>query len=159
MGSRDRFRSKHRKNLMTRSCLIAEADLFIVNLLLRFAKESGLQSMLARTGEEILPMVQRLKPAVLIVEPELPGEVRGWEAVRAMQIDPAIDHIAIISCSWLNRTDSCELIGDVAGHLQKPNLHYVDFVKAMVAAGVAIDDHGDGEPNLLGSEGEQAGQV
>ncbi len=72
---------------MTRTCLIAEADPFIANLLLRFAEESGLHGVRARTGQEILTLVPAAHPDILIVEPELPGEVRGWEAVRALRAE------------------------------------------------------------------------
>jgi len=125
---------------MASTCLIAEADPFIANLLLRFAEESGLHSARARTGQEILTLAQRIHPDVLIVEPELPGELRGWEAVRAIRSNGAIGSMAVISCAWLERVEACKLIGDVTWHLQKPDLYYSDFVKALEAAGVAVED-------------------
>ncbi len=135
--------------MMDRTCLIAEADPFIANLLQRFADESGLHSARARTGQELLTLMQQLHPDILIVEPELPGEVRGWEAVRALRAEAEVkvegvltastsaltSTIAVISCSWLEKTEACKLIGDVAWHLQKPDLYYGDFVKALEAAG------------------------
>jgi len=125
---------------MASTCLIAEADPFIANLLLRFAEESGLHSARARTGQEILALAQRIHPDVLIVEPELPGELRGWEAVRAIRSNGTIGSMAVISCAWLERGEACKLIGDVTWHLQKPDLYYSDFVKALEAAGVAVED-------------------
>ena len=121
---------------MASTCLIAEADPFIADLLLRFAEESGLLSVRARTGQEILTLVQPIPPDILIVEPELPGELRGWEAVRTIRSSGASGAMAVISCSWLAKTETCELIGDVAWHFQKPDLHYTDFVRALAAAGV-----------------------
>ena len=122
---------------MTRTCLIAEADPFIARLLQRFAEESDLLSVRVTTGQEIMPLVQRLSPDVLVVEPELPGEIRGWEAVRTMRSSGALGSMAVISCSWLDKAESCRLIGDVAWHLQKPDLCHGDFTTALAAAGVA----------------------
>ena len=131
-------------------CLIAEADPFIANLLLRFAEESGVRAARAKTGQEMLELVHRLSPDILIVEPELPGEQRGWEVVRALRTEagsssknpaPALAAApAVISCSWLEKAEAGKLLGPVAWHLQKPNLYYGDFVKALRAAGVATDD-------------------
>jgi len=127
---------------MASTCLIAEADPFIADLLLRFAEESGLLSVRARTGQEILTLVQPIPPDILIVEPELPGELRGWEAVRTIRSNGASGAMAVISCSWLAKIETCELIGDVAWHFQKPDLHYVDFVKALAAAGFDVEGGG-----------------
>ena len=133
---RDLPRSTHRKKLMASTCLIAEADPFIADLLLRFAEESGLLSVRASTGQEILTLAQPIPPDILIVEPELPGELRGWEAVRTIRSGGTNGAMAVIGCSWLGKVETCELIGDVAWYFQKPDLHYADFVKALVAAGV-----------------------
>jgi CheY-like chemotaxis protein len=127
---------------MASTCLIAEADPFIADLLLRFAEESGLLSARARTGQEILTLVQPIQPDVLIVDPEFPGELRGWEAVRMIRSGGASGSMAVISCSWLAKAEACELIGDVAWHLQKPDLYYTDFVKALAAAGVDAEGGG-----------------
>jgi len=147
---------------MPATCLIAEADPFIANLLLRFAEESGLNSVRAKTGQEMSALVHQLHPDVLIVEPELPGEQRGWEVVRALRAEAEdkagvkaeaqtenvvsastltlTSPVAVISCSWLERTEAHKLLGAVAWHLQKPNLYYGDFVKALKAAGVATEE-------------------
>lgn len=135
---------------MPATCLIAEADPFIANLLLRFAEESGIHAVRAKNGQELRALVQQFKPGILIVEPELPGEQRGWEIVRALRAEAGetggdsprtlVRCPAVISCSWLEKAEATRLLGAVAFHLQKPNLHYGDFVKAVQAAGVATED-------------------
>ncbi len=125
---------------MALTCLIAEADPFIANLLLRFAEESGLAGVRAKTGQEILPLVEQARPAVLILEPELPGDLRGWEAALALRAQPEGGALAVISCSWLPPAEVSRLIGSVAWHLQKPDLYYSDFVRALAAAGVPTED-------------------
>lgn len=136
---------------MPATCLIAEADPFIANLLLRFAEERGVSAVRAKTGQELRALVRQLSPDVLIVEPELPGEPRGWEVVRALRAEAedkaeaepvtstlaSTSPLAVISCSWLEKAEAGRLLGAVAWHLQKPNLYYDDFVKALEAAGVA----------------------
>ena len=128
---------------MSRVCLIAEADPFIASLLQRFAEESGLPSARARTGEEIGPLVEEVESAVLIVDPELPGRIRGWQAVRAIRTGKRARDVAVISCSWSSQIELRKLIGEVAGHLQKPDLHYADFVQALAAAGITPVDPGE----------------
>ena len=121
---------------MPAKCLIAEADPFLASLLVRFADECGITSARARTGEEVLALMRRDNPSVLIVDPELPGEQRGWEIVRTMRSSGAIGDMRVISCSWLECAEVRALIGDVAWHLQKPDLQFADFVDAIAAAGV-----------------------
>lgn len=138
---------------MPATCLIAEADPFIANLLLRFAEESGVRSARAKTGQEMLAVVRQRRPDVLIVDPELPGEPRGWEVVRALRaeveaqekaehvISNSPSPIAVISCSWLEKTEARRLLGPITWHLQKPDLYYGDFVKALEAAGIPVEEH------------------
>ncbi len=144
-------------------CVIAEADPFIANLLLRFAEESGVSTVRAKTGQELSALVRQFRPEALIVEPELPGEQRGWEVVRALRAEAeataeaeaengaspstlassltSTSPPAVISCSWLEKTEAQRLLGPVAWHLQKPNLFYGDFVKALEAAGILVQEH------------------
>jgi CheY-like chemotaxis protein len=124
---------------MSRICLIAEADLFIANLIVRFAEESGLACITARTGEELLALIPELTPRLLIVDPELPGAVRGWEAAQTLDEMGLWQKSAIISCSWLGRVEAHHLLGHADAHLQKPELHYADFVEALAVA-AAMDE-------------------
>jgi CheY-like chemotaxis protein len=121
---------------MAKTCVIGEADPFIGRLLRRFAEESGLQVSRAELGQDVLELVQRARPDIIILEPELPGQMRGWEAVRALQAAPAWRPIPIIVCSWLSEAQARVLIGDVSGYLQKPDLHYPDFATVLKQAGV-----------------------
>lgn len=121
---------------MTKMCVIGEADPFIARLLKRFAEESGLQTVVARVGQDVVELARHMKPVVVIVEAELPGTIRGWEAVRALRADREVCDIPVISCSWLQEASVDALVGEVAGHLQKPELLYEDFEAALREAGV-----------------------
>jgi len=121
-----------------RLCVIGESDPFLARLLQRFAEKSGLRIQLARTGEEILELTQRDRPGLIILEPELPGKVRGWEVAQALGASDQTHHAPLIICSWLEKTEAQALVGQVSAYLQKPDLRYEDFTAAMHEAGYKI---------------------
>ena len=129
---------------MNRICLIGETDPFVASLLQRFAETSGLQAVRVQVGQDLPELAQQLSPDVIILEAELPGKLRGWEAALALKANAATAHIPIISCSWLSKEEASALIGDAAAYLQKPELHYEDFVAALSAAGVGSEIDQDG---------------
>jgi adenylate cyclase len=118
-------------------CLIGEADWFLARLLKRFGEASGFQVARAKAGQDLLGLARELKPALIIVETELPGTLRGWEAIQALRTDPELCHIPVITCSWLGADEAEARVGGAAGHLQKPDLHYEEFLA--VLAGAAVD--------------------
>ena len=105
-------------------CIIGEADSFISMLLTRFAQEYGLQPVQARVGEDVCPFARQVRPAVIFLDGELPGSLRGWEAAQKLRGDADLCRIPIVSCSWLNEPDGRALIKDAIAYLQKPELHY-----------------------------------
>jgi CheY-like chemotaxis protein len=117
--------------------MIAESDPFISQLLSRFAEESGVTVVQVRLGQDLPETARQIKPGVIIVEAELPGDISGWQAVRSVRMDPETADIPVVSCSWMNEVEVRSLIPGLAGHLQKPNLYYADFVRALNAAGIA----------------------
>lgn len=121
---------------MNKTCLIGESDPFIAQLLRRFSEESGLAPVRARVGQDVLSLAQQRSPALVIVEPELPGTLRGWEAIQALRTEPGLRDIAVITCSWLPAADAAALVGTADGHLQKPELHYEDFLAVLRAVGI-----------------------
>ncbi len=122
---------------MSRICLIGEADPFIARLLRRFAEESGLDVVRAGAGQEVLELARQVHPAVIILEVDLPGQLRGWEAAQALAADSELCDIPVITCSWGPETEAHAHLSEAAGHLQKPELHYADFVAALHKAGIA----------------------
>ena len=62
----------------------------------------------------------------------------GGKTVRAIGADSGLAHIPVLTCSWLSEADALALTGqDADGHLQKPELHYEDFVAALAGAGLS----------------------
>lgn len=129
---------------MKKKCVIGEADPFIARLLQRFSEESGLKAVRAQNGSELVDLVEQEKPQLIIADVELPGTIRGWQAIIALRESHEYDHLPVITCSWLKAADAQSLVGAVAGHLQKPELHYVDFLKALKVAGITEDDESTG---------------
>lgn len=123
---------------MTHTCVIGEADPFLGRLLLRYAEACGLQGTRAQTGQGVLAMVRRERPAVVILDSELPGKMRGWAVIQTMQADPELRDIPLIHCSWQSESEAGRPPGQVAAHLRKPALRYDDFVIALARAGVPI---------------------
>jgi two-component system, sensor histidine kinase ChiS len=117
-------------------CVIGESDPFLARLLERFAEKGGMRTRLARTGDEVLALVQQHRPALVILEPELPGKLRGWEAARALRDDLETCCIPLLICAWLVKDQALALTGPVSAYLQKPDLHYQDFAAALAAAGL-----------------------
>lgn len=121
---------------MQKLCVIGEADPFIARLLQRFAEESGLETSYAKNGRELYDLVEREEPQLVIVDVELPGTIRGWQAIRALREQSRFSHLPVITCSWLQAAEARSLAGEVSGHLQKPELHFIDFLAALKTANI-----------------------
>jgi CheY-like chemotaxis protein len=119
-------------------CVIGESDPFLAYLLQRFAEKSGLWIQNAQTGEEVVELVQQGRPALIILDPELPGKVRGWEAAKTLKADSSTSRVPMIICSWLKKTDALVLVNLASGYLSKPDLRYEDFMAVLDAAGIKI---------------------
>jgi CheY-like chemotaxis protein len=121
---------------MDPTCLIGESDPFVALLLQRFAEKCGLKVVRAILGQDVLEMARQVEPVVVILDAELPGNQRGWEIAEALRQDPLTSSTPLISCSWISESKANELMGPLAGHLQKPDLHLEDFLLALGRAGV-----------------------
>jgi DNA-binding response OmpR family regulator len=112
---------------MCQVCIIAEADPFIAKLLLRFVEECGFHAMHTQIGKEIIHMARNARPDVIILDPELPGTLRGWDVIEQLKGDVNTLDIPIILCSWHEELDVVSRIGELGGYLHKPDLHFEDF--------------------------------
>lgn len=126
-------------------CVIGEADPFLARLLQRFAAEIGLEAVRADDGEGVLGLARTLRPTVIILEPDLPGALRGWQAAEVLAADQDLCRIPIVTCSWLPDRGNGTGFATAAGHLHKPDLHYEDFLAALAAAGVVTKGPGGGD--------------
>ncbi len=117
-------------------CLIAETDPFIAALLDRFAEASDLYPQHVGNGQDVVETVRRLRPAVIILDVELPGKLRGGEVADQLRSDAELRAIPVITCSWLACSEAQAIAGPAVGHLQKPDLHYEDFLDVLGHIGI-----------------------
>lgn len=121
---------------MNKTCLIAESDPFLARLLERYAEVSGLKSIRARVGQEIVKLAVENRPMVLIIDTELPGKLRGWQAVLELEKFSDFTMVPVITCCWISQSEAQTLIPFAVQHLQKPDILYADFLAALTEAGV-----------------------
>ena len=121
---------------MPRLCIIAEANPFITRLLQRFAEKNGFEITNVQVGQEVLELACREKPAVIILDPELPGKMRGWDVIRQLRKSEETRSIPVIACSWKDGDVPGESADEFNANLFKPEIHYEDFVSALKQIGV-----------------------
>ena len=61
----------------------------MIQLLRLYTEVSGLRVIQALEGQEVLPLAQVRRPAVVLLQMDLAGSVRGWDALRALKADRA----------------------------------------------------------------------
>ena len=121
---------------LARLCIIAEADPYLTRLVRRMAEKSGFRIKHAQTGEAVLDLVRHEPPVLIVVEPDLPGKVRGWEVVQLLQKETETSQIKVILFSWLEKDDAQALVGREMIHLLKPDLNYETFAAALEWVGL-----------------------
>src|SRR6266508_3718733 len=131
-------RTTYGRKLMENICLIAESDPFIARLLERFAQKSGLQTVHAQIGQDVLDILRETKPAVMVLDPELPGKTRGWDILNVLRLDEELSRIPVIACTWLDESECVARFGKLNGYLQKPAPHLEAFLDAIMHAGIDV---------------------
>jgi DNA-binding response OmpR family regulator len=107
------------------------------------AEKSGFKTKRAQTGEAILNLVHTEQPVLIVLEPDLPGKVRGWEVVLALRNNDENSQIAMILFSWLKKDDVEALVENEIIYLPKPDLNFEDFSNALVLAGIQTPPAGN----------------
>jgi len=117
---------------MPQTIMIAANDPNIAYLLQRYAEESGFQTVNVSQGKDVLDLAQQSKPALIILDIELP-ETSGGKVLRRLKAEPATCNIPVVVYSCLD--EPLDDWGEgVAGYLQK-SVMYDDFVAALERAG------------------------
>ncbi len=76
--------------------LIAEENSSVYYLLKTYAQMSGFQTIHASVGESVVEMVHQYHPALILLNINLPGSVRGWEVLKSLKDDQRTRSIPII---------------------------------------------------------------
>lgn len=116
--------------------MIAANDPNIIYLLQRYAEESGFQTVKTSQDTDVLNLARQVKPALIIVEINLPGTM-GWEVLRWLKAEPGTRDIPVVVYASLDE-DMCDPIEGVVGCLQE-SVMYDDFLATLKNAGVLSD--------------------
>ncbi len=120
---------------MPQTCLIAAHDPWFIQLLRIYTEESGFRVVQAYEGQDVMPLIHRENPVAILLQVDLPGQIKGWELLDALKRDPAIERIPILVFSWQNSDGMKELAEGAAAYLQEP-VTYDAFVDALRKAGI-----------------------
>lgn len=118
-----------------KTCLIAEHDPWEINLLSVFAERFGFQVSQAYQGQDIVSLVNAVRPDVIILEQDLPGNLTPADVLQHLTTQQETSDIPVIITYSTNFLSSHESLKRAACFLRKPAT-YDDFVKAMSDAGL-----------------------
>ncbi len=127
---------------MMPSCLIAAHDPWIIQLLRIYSEESGFQVMQAFDGQEVLAAVQNEPPAVILLEYDLPGRIKGDEVLCRLKEDEASHKIPILVFSWQEQGIVKDTFKNSVAFLQEP-VTYKAFVEALTQVGIRCPEGSD----------------
>lgn len=120
---------------MPQTCLIAAHDPWFIQLLRIYSEESGFRVLQVYEGQDVLPMVLSEKPAAVLLQIDLPGQIKGRDVLHLLKRDPATCRVPVLAFSWQAQDEVEDLEEIVAAHLQEP-VTYEAFSEALERAGV-----------------------
>ncbi len=122
---------------MSQTFLIVAHDPWFIQLLRIYTEEIGLRVAQAYDGQDVLPIVHRDPPAVILLEEDLPGKVKSAELLKELRADPISGRLPVLVFSWQGQKYNNETLQDATIHLQAP-ITYETFVEALKSAGVDL---------------------
>ncbi len=118
--------------------LIAEENLTVHYLLKTYAQRCGFQTVNASVGERVLEMVREYNPALILLNIDLPGEMRGWDVLAYLKNDEETRHIPVVIYTLNEENPDPQQTQEADACFQIPVL-YEGFVDTLTEAGVCID--------------------
>jgi DNA-binding response OmpR family regulator len=112
--------------------LIVVDEPAFIRLVERYATQSAYRVVRTALSEEALPLAQRERPAVILLDAALPGS-GGQQVLQGLRGNAVTRDIPVVVCSGWKGTRGWESEADV--HLERP-VHYEDFLAALEAAGI-----------------------
>lgn len=118
---------------MPQTCLIAAHDPWFIQLLRVYTEETGLRVAQVFEGQEIIPTIRIENPVVILLQMDLPGQIKSVEVVNTIKKDPMMAHIPVLAFSWHGTVEG--LAEGAVTCLQEP-VTYEAFVDALKKIGV-----------------------
>lgn len=110
--------------------LIVEDEPLLGNLLKQRFEKEGVETLLARDGEEALTILRATRPNLILLDIILP-KISGFELLETMSADPSIEKAPVIITSNLGQ-DSDVKRGQSLGAIEY-------FVKAKISIEELVD--------------------
>ena len=120
---------------MPQTCLIAAHDPWFIQLLRIYTEESGFRVVQAHESQDVLPLILLERPVAVLLQGDLPGQVKGWDLLKTLRRNPAIEGIPILLFSWQNNDSLADLTDGAAAYLQEP-VTYEAFLDALRKVGI-----------------------
>jgi DNA-binding response OmpR family regulator len=118
---------------MHQTCLIAAHDPWFIQLFRVYTEETGLRVIQVFEGQDIIPMIHKESPVVILLQMDLPGQIKSLEVLASLKKDPSACHIPVLVFSWQGTIEGLE--EGTATHLQEP-VTYEAFVDALKKVGI-----------------------
>ncbi|WAL59271.1 response regulator transcription factor [Thermocoleostomius sinensis] len=80
------------------TALIVEDSMTDLQIFVRCLQESGINVLIAQSGEEAIATITKQKPDVVVLDVVLPG-CSGFEVCRKLKTEAETSHIPIVICS------------------------------------------------------------
>ncbi len=125
---------------MPNTCLIAASDPWFIQLLRIYTEESGYRIVQANQSQDVLPLISKEAPEVILLQMDMPGQMKGMEVLQSIKADPSTSHIPILVFSWQSPEKVENLFGGLTAHLQEP-VTYEAFVYALHQVGLPTIKH------------------
>jgi CheY-like chemotaxis protein len=117
--------------------LIAEDTPPVHYLLKTYSQMCGFQTVQATVGERALEMARQDRPALVLLNIDLPGNVRGWEVLECLKEDESTRSILVV-IYHLEKESPDEPWATIADAWLPIPLLYESFKETLTRAGVLL---------------------
>jgi len=100
-----------------------------------YAEESGFRAVQVYQGQDVFPMIRQEKPLALLIQVDLPGQMVGWDVLKALRGEKGICTIPTLVFTWHDQELPQEILQGVSAHLQEP-VAFATFVDALRKIGL-----------------------
>jgi CheY-like chemotaxis protein len=108
--------------------LVVDDNTDLVHFYQRFVANTRYQIVHAAEGESVLPLIEEVRPAVIVLDVMLP-DMDGWELLATLRNHPTAGAIPVIVCSVVRREELASVL-QAARYVAKP-VRRQNFIEAL----------------------------